>query len=125
MKDVDNERIDLEATLDDPRNWKGAAGQKDQALVRQIIRQLNADSPTTGTQKGFGVISLAKIKAQTGMNHDTARNRLEDLYRRGVIDLAVERPGKPDAVWRAGLRLPVSAWPLDHIHRWKDPEGRL
>ena len=125
IHDVDRGLVDLEGTLDDPRNWRGSRGHKEQTLVRHIIRQRNAaggkGGGATKSQSGYGEISFAQIKELTGINPGTAQELLQGLKRRGILDVDVKDPGTRGARWFAGLRLPVSAWQVERVHTWKDP----
>ena len=118
-------RYDLDAILDDPRNWLGVTAQKEQALMRQIFRQSNgpdkdAPAPFRNIPPRVGSafpISLAAIKRYTGMERETALRLLDGLHRKGFITLSVSAPGTRQAVYRVAIRYRnVANWPAKYLH---------
>ncbi len=121
-------RYDIDAILDDPRNWKGATAQKEQALLRQIVRQSN-DAPEPfhalpPSRPGWRVVSLGKVEAYTGIQRATAVRLLQDLDRRGFLALETENPGTRQAVYRVKLNRRADCWPVKVVHLANDLGAR-
>jgi hypothetical protein len=126
-------RYDLDAILDDPRNWRGVPGQKEQALMRQIFRQSNG--PDKAAPKPFRhipprvgsafPINLKDIQRYTGIRRETALPLLEGLHWKGFITLSVTNPGTRQAVYRVAIRQRNAAnWPVKYLHTLDDIGAR-
>lgn len=116
-------RYDIDAILDDPRNWRGAKAQKEQALLRQVVRQSNAPERfhrTASRRPGWTAFNLAAVEAYTGIKRETAVPLLVDLARRGFLSLDVENPGTRRAVYRVKLDRRAERWPVKQHHRTGD-----
>ncbi len=113
-------RFDLDATLDDPRNWKGDQGQREQALLRQIVRQSNALDYSHDRRAGWSVISLGQVEDYTGIKRATSTGLLEGLALRGFLQYEVTNPGTSKAVYRVKLNRRVDHWPVAFVHHWLD-----
>jgi len=126
-------RYDVDAILDDPRNWRGVQGQKQQAVLRQIVRQSNGpdkDAPEPfrhfpPPRDGMAVISLGAIEAFTGIGRTTVVPILDALAAGGFITVAVENPGTRQAVYRVGIRSRNAAnWAVRYLHFRDDLNAR-
>ncbi len=83
--------IDLEAWLNDPRNFPGprATGWQDQTVLRAVHRQLGY--LTGGTQAAEGTVSLNTIHKETGYDRKTVKKALARLQARNIIQYRTER----------------------------------
>lgn len=126
LKDADGERVNMAATIDDPRNWKGSRGQKLQAVLKCLLRQWNAseNGTTTNSFKAKGRVKLKQIKAETGIDPRTAVDLLDELVRLGIVKAIVNKPGTRGPEYQVGLWLRSKDWNLPHIHTWTDPKPR-
>ncbi len=126
IKDQDGRRVNMAATVDDPRNWhgegwRGMHGIRVQAVLKCLFRQWNDQPKSTKTTFwAKGPVSLKKIQDETGYHRQTIIGALDDLHRRGIIAVEVDKPGTKDALYFAGLILPVSGWNLPQIHVWQE-----
>jgi hypothetical protein len=126
-------RYDLDAILDDPRNWRGVTGQKEQALMRQIVRQSNgpdkdAPQPFRNMPPRIGSafpINLKDIRRYTGIKRETALPLLDGLHRKGFIALSFADAGTRQAVYRVAIRHRNAAnWPAKYLHTLDDIGAR-
>ena len=119
--DADLERIDLFATVADPRNWRGVRGQKQQAVLLWLLRQWNTmPLSTSKTLHARGTISFNSIRKYTGMDPQTIEGALTALGDKGIVRVLVDKPNTREARYYVGLRLPASQWSLCHIHLWQE-----
>ncbi len=118
-------RYDIDAILDDPRNWRGVQGQKEQAILRQIVRQGNGtdtDAPKpfqhlTHSYQTMIPISLGAIDRYTGIKRKTAIGLLRSLETQGIIRLEIANAGTRDATYRVELLTKtVERWQLKYVH---------
>jgi DNA-binding HxlR family transcriptional regulator len=123
--DADSGRVDFFATLNDPRNWRGVQGQKEQATLQHLLRQWNNPRranhrSTPKTLRALGEISMNQLRKGTGMDPRTIDSALTRLGEKRIIAATMRHPSPKETRYSVTLRLPVSECQLPHIHTWEE-----